>query len=121
MRVFCDYCHDLAEFAGGKWHCYGCRAWVNACPKSPVHKPMGRLAKHALRVLHVRAWFEFRDVWRADDSRWPEEERRKKAHLWLARELGLYPPHCNIGFFDEAMTQRVIDICSAVGAKKEAA
>jgi zinc-finger-containing domain len=118
----CPYCGQDAELTdkhfvaahgceGLVWWCRPCKAWAKAYPNSPTHKPMGRLANHALRVLHIRAWFEFRDVWQAFN--WTQH----KAQLWLAGELGIQPQYCQIGFFDEVMSQRVIDLCSAVGKK----
>lgn len=131
VQVVCDYCHEDAElvdksevyrqgFGGKVWLCRPCRAWVPAHPDSPVHKPVGRLAKATLRAKRLKAYVLFDQLWRATArlSGWEEHKARHAAYLWLAEEMGITPANCHIGRFDEAATQVVIDICSAVAMRK---
>jgi hypothetical protein len=84
---------------------------------------MGRLAKERLHSMRVRAYAAFDSVWQmvSGVQGWPEARARKAAYWWLAQELGLHQSECQISFFNEFNTQRVIDICMAVGGKKDVA
>lgn len=130
----CPYCGEDAVLVdksvvyrqgdGGKvWLCEPCRAWVGVEIGSRGNTPKGRLAKSLLRAKKVKAFFYFDRVWRwvAEQHNWSEWKARHAAYGWLAEQMGIKPEDCHIGFFDDAATQVVIDICMAVGAKKDVA
>ncbi len=75
---------------------------------------MGSLAKEDLRVLRRRAFFHFDQIWKSamNVNGWSRTKAYDTAYRWLAKQLGIPSSVCNIGFFDEARTLRVIDICS---------
>lgn len=123
VTVTCPYCDKPAIYGDGKWSCRPCKAWVRAYSSSPTHRPEGRLAKERLRGMRLNARKSFERLWRTDFNYrgWPRQRARDAAYSWLAQEMGIDHRDCHIGFFDEVKTQIVIDICSAVGAKKKAA
>lgn len=138
MRVIippvCPYCEEDAELTdkgfvykahhdGLIWICKPCRAWVPVHRNSPVHAPLGRLANRDLRAKRVKASFYFDRVWQlmAKQYGWSANKARQAAYAWLAREMCIPHQDCNLYAFDEAATQVVIDICSAVGVKKDVA
>ena len=92
-------------------------------PGSPVHAPLGRLANHTLRAMRVKAIYYFDQVWKqmAERRGWTPNQARGMAYGWLAREMGIPSSECNLYAFDEVRIQVVIDICSAVGMKKDVA
>lgn len=121
----CPYCRMSAilkpdsavyrrSYGGMVWLCVPCEAWVGCHRNSKRHAPLGRLAKAPLRVLKVRAHAEFDALWQAAMRLrgWTKTEARLRAYTWLAGEMGLQVVHTHIGFFDEAQTQRVIDLCT---------
>jgi hypothetical protein len=127
----CDYCGEDAvlrdknnrKHDGLVWACSPCRAWVGVHANSPVHAPLGRLANHELRAKRVKALYYFDQVWKSMAERrgWTSSQARGMAYAWLAREMSIPLQYCNIYGFDEDETQVVIDICSAVGGKKDVA
>jgi hypothetical protein len=73
--------------------------------------------------MHLKAYVSFEHLWRtvAATKNWPEARAKRVASLWLAEQLGVRQGECRIAFFGELMTQQVIDICMAVGEKKDVA
>lgn len=117
MEVICPYCEKPARFVTGRevyphrrdlwaqkfYLCSPCSAWVG-CHKS-TGKPFGRLANFQLRTIRSRAHAAFDPIWKDGPT------TRKDAYKWLAKEIGIEFAVCHIGDFDEAMCQRVIDVC----------
>lgn len=132
----CPFCSERAELvdksvvyvgepaqAGKVWLCWPCDAWVMA-HQDPPHRPTGTLAKALLRSKRLKATRFFESVWKTaakEDRSRTESEWRRLAYLWLAGELGISPQLCQIGFFGHVQVQAVIDICMAVGGKKDVA
>lgn len=89
----------------------------------PPYRPTGTLAKSLLRAQRRKATRLFEEMWRtaAKDMSRTEKEWRHIAYVWLAKEMGIPPERCQICFFGHAGTQQVIDICLAVGVKKDVA
>jgi hypothetical protein len=73
--------------------------------------------------MHLKAYASVEHLWRtvAATENWPEARAKRAANVWLAEQLGVLQGECRIAFFGELMTQQVIDICSAVGVKKDVA
>lgn len=122
----CPYCGkdsvymDSAFFYNGQsfgmvWACVPCRAFVGCHPGTDIS--LGRLAAADLRVLKMKTHEEFDKLWKtgAINRIWrkylPETTNRKKAYIWLARELGISSELCHIGMFDAPTCFNVIDIC----------
>jgi hypothetical protein len=126
INVRCDYCGQPAEFTwssthlyhgkdyGPAWQCLPCEAWVGC---HPDRRPLGRLANKALRRAKVTAHAVFdpmitKKIRRDGVSK---QQARGAAYRWLAEQLGIPGKDCHIGMFDEAMCQRVVEICLGKG------
>jgi hypothetical protein len=132
-RVHCPYCHEDAELVDKRevywqgvgalvWLCRPCRAWVPARKEFPF-RPIGTLADPALRAQRQKAFYLFESLWRSvkQTKGWSNERARNAGYSWLASEMGILPAKCRIEYFGRVQTQIVIDICSAVGGKKDVA
>lgn len=125
-KVICDYCNEPAELVTGNiiyprradlrklqfWRCFPCKARVG-CHKRSDAKPLGRLANKSLRKAKSAAHSAFDPIWKSGDV------KRRAAYEWLASRLGIEASDCHIGFFDEDMCQKVIDICSDLNKELE--
>jgi hypothetical protein len=102
------------------WNCDPCKAWVGVHRGSPRYAPLGRLATAELRALKVKAHAAFDAYWQAAISLrgWTKTRARYSAYKWLSEQLGIEMGLCHIGMFDEATTQRVIDVCAAQKERK---
>lgn len=48
----------------------------------------------------------------AFDTKWKSGQmKRSQAYNWLSQKLGIPKRDCHIVYFDEAMCQRVVDLC----------
>lgn len=117
MKVKCPYCKEPARLVTGEivythrpdlyhklfWYCQPCRAWVGT--HYGTEKPLGRLANKELRQLKIQAHAAFDPMWREGFL------KRNKAYRWLADQLKIPYKKCHIGYFDEEMCRRVIEVC----------
>lgn len=122
--VSCPYCNAPAELVRGDviyrgrpelhakrfWRCAPCGAHVGC--HAPNRRfgydgtqPLGRLANASLRKAKARAHALFDPFWKSGRM------SRVDAYTWLARELRIDVEACHIGEFDEAMCNRVEEIC----------
>lgn len=116
--VNCDYCGQPAECVTGAdvyphrpdlakkiiWECKPCDARVGCHPGTT--SPLGRLANDQLRALKVEAHAKFDPLWQSGQMKRPD------AYAWLASELEIEKSRCHIGYFNEDMCERVIEVCN---------
>lgn len=129
VEVSCPYCTQLAELVDGAevgrmrlgmvWLCRPCDAWVPCHPDSATYKPLGRLAKRELRTLRVIAGKAFDRIWVAGVKihGWSGTKARKTAYRWLAKEMGVSPFACQLGYFDEEQMRQAIGLCESFGSR----
>ena len=124
--VLCPYCCRPAALRstsahlyygrdyGPVWQCEPCEAWVG-CHKGG-HQPLGRLANAALRAAKQRAHAAFDPLWQAKmrQDGCAKNKARSKGYIWLAGQLGIAAQECHIGYFNEDMCARVVEVCQAV-------
>jgi hypothetical protein len=122
--VRCQYCSRPAQLLRGDvlyprrpdlaqrrfWRCEPCDAHVGCHPGT--EKPLGRLAKANLRELKQFAHGHFDPIWRSGGM------GRAEAYRWLADKLGIPAERCHIGWFDERMCCRVIEVCAAENIRR---
>lgn len=114
----CPHCTADVELVGneriygrpyGDWPwaflCTGCRAYVGLHPFTGI--PLGTLADGPTREARKRAKAAFNPKWRSGQM------SRSAAYAWLAEALGIERVgECHIGWFDVAMCDRVVTVCS---------
>lgn len=44
-------------------------------------------------------------------------QRRTRAYVWLAEQLGIPEAQCHFGWFDEATLRRVLELCAGCGPR----
>lgn len=125
----CDYCGEPSVFCPSSAHVYNgrdfgpiydcrkCDAYVGVHPGKD-RKPKGRLANAGLRKAKMAAHAVFDPLWKKKAARGDCNKKvaRGKAYKWLARELGMKPDDCHIGFFDVADCERVIQACAELAS-----
>lgn len=114
-EVLCPYCGRPAETVMGGvlyprgrakwanrlyWRCVPCIAHVGT--HQGTDKPLGSLAKPALRRMRRRAHEEFDQLW--GRGKWP----RRRAYQWLSARLGMPFADCHIGELDIGQCHAVI-------------
>lgn len=133
-EVLCPYCGRKAELVPGTvvygnnaspdpvWWCEPCDAWARVIPGSKRFKPIGRLATQALRDWQKIAHQAFDPLWTKRFQRAKREGKRKlaetlfaRAHAWLAGKLGIDRKGCRLGFFDEDLCARTVEVCQKYG------
>ena len=126
----CPYCGGTAKLVPGTsidphrpdlaprkfWSCKPCEAYVGVHRNSPRMVPLGRLADAELRREKRRAHAAFDPLWLRKMTRdeCSPGEARSAGYKWLARELGIPPRECHIGWMDAETCRRVVEICRAV-------
>lgn len=119
FTITCPYCHRPALRVNGRrvyphrpdlarrwfYQCEPCQAHVG-CHRRAPHKPLGTLAKPALRRARSQAHAVFDPLWRKGAM------TRDEAYEWLSRQLELPVDDCHIGQFDMLTCQRVLMICA---------
>lgn len=81
-----------------------CGAYVGMHPKTNI--PLGTLADQKTRDARKEAKSWFNPIWE------DELMTRTQAYHWLAGELGIQDvDECHIGWFDEDMCKRVMEVC----------
>lgn len=115
--VICPYCNNNALLAKGSqiylksdyfkdnkyyWICHVCEAWTG-CHKNSG-RPLGTPAKSNLRELRKKVHLKFDHYWKK------EKMSRNEAYLWLCRKLKCSICECHIGYFDEAMCTRALEM-----------
>lgn len=122
-RAICPYCDTPATLVehgdqlypyrrdfGMLWACT-CGAYVGCHPGSIL--PLGRLADRELREAKKAAHAVFDPIWKKEiENGAKHRAARTFGYAWLAKELGISPDQCHIGWFDVEQCQRVIDICT---------
>lgn len=123
-HAICPYCEtpaalvehgdDLYPYSrsfGPLWACR-CGAYVGCHPGTTL--PLGRLADNDLRAAKKLAHAVFDPIWQKniDGKATKAQAARSFGYAWLAKEMGISPDQCHIGWFDLAQCQRVIDICT---------
>lgn len=132
--VVCQECAQVAKLVGGDviyphrpdlyskrfWRCE-CGAYVGCHPGTNVAlgSPCGPVTKAERMAAHAA----LDPLWRLKMQRdgVPKHEARGAAYRWLAEQLGIASEDCHIGMMDAAMARRVVEVCTAVGRKQEAA
>jgi hypothetical protein len=95
--------------------CRSCDAYVG------VHKgtdtALGIVANKELREAKKEAHYYFDQIAKTSliNRIWPQYipdvTNRKKAYLWLSKEMGINEKYCHIGMFDIVDCKRVVEIC----------
>jgi len=120
VRIICSYCKKPASLVTGEeiyphrkdlyhkffWLCKPCDAYTG-CHRN-TNKPLGRLAGPELRKLKVMAHSAFDPLWKNGKM------KRKDAYKWLSDQLKINFSFCHIGYFDEQMCKKVIDVCKNI-------
>ena len=89
-----------------------CGARVGCHPGTavPMGLPCGAAASRARQVCHAA----FDPIWQAKVAAGASRENaRQAAYKWLAREIGIRPDECHIGYFNKAMADRAIAKCAS--------
>lgn len=122
-HAICTYCSKPATLAqhgddlypyrrdfGPLWACR-CGAYVGCHPGTVL--PLGRLANRELREAKKAAHAAFDPFWQKEiDAGTKARAARSFGYAWLAMEMGISPDQCHIGWFDLALCQEVIEICT---------
>lgn len=120
FNPLCPYCGSSSDLVTGRkvyrhrrdlwdlkfWYCdRGHEAAFVGCHKdNPDNTPLGRLANAELRKAKSAAHKAFDPLWK------DRQMTRSEAYQWLANELGLTKEEAHIGWFDEAMCAKVIEV-----------
>ncbi|MCM2547619.1 zinc-finger-containing protein [Burkholderia glumae] len=92
----------------GEWPwaylCGDCRAYVGMHPFTAI--PLGTLADGPTREARKRAKAAFNPLWETGGM------TRTAAYSWLAARLDIVFGECHVGWFDVAMCDRVVEVCS---------
>lgn len=82
-----------------------CDSYVGIHPKTDI--PLGTMANKATRSARKMAKAVFAPKWESGDM------TKDEAYAWLAGELGIADiNHCHVGWFDIAMCNKVVDVCT---------
>lgn len=122
----CPYCDAETEYIdsafiygnsfGMIYICKPCKAYVGV--HEGTDKALGRLADGELRKAKKAAhiWFDkisrttlINKIWK---EHFPNISNRRKAYIWLAKQMNIPEEICHIGMFDTEDCKRVIEICS---------
>ncbi len=118
MRVQCPYCEnpallvDSAEVYHGRSYgliylCRPCAAWVGV--HKGTHRPLGRLANAALRILKQKAHAAFDPLWlNAPGNR---QHMRNRAYAAMSDVLHIDRRFCHIGMFGDGECERAVLAC----------
>ena len=109
----CPYCQkeiqkvkskDVYGYTGfGKIYiCFPCNAYVGS--HKNTEEPLGTVAKIGRRNARMRAHAAFDPLWKNGGM------TRFEAYKWLADKLDIKLKNCHIGYFDEVLCNRVIQI-----------
>jgi len=111
---------DKPEWKSRMYYRCGCGASVSCHPGTGI--AAGRPASAATRYLRSKAHDVFDPIWRGlgQRSSIATGHARTRAYKWLARQLGIHPRTCHIGFFGPDELRRVIDICNQAAGKEAA-
>jgi len=113
----CVHCGKLARLTTGAeiyphrkdlahkpiWRCDPCDAHVGCHPKTD--NPLGRPSNRGLRASKRAAHEIFDRIWKKGSM------TRSEAYKWLSQQLGTDPVHTHIGYFDQALCSKVIEVC----------
>lgn len=87
-----------------------CGAWTRCHEGSGL--AMGRPASGATRYLRGKAHEALDAFWALSGrKRIATGYARKRAYKWLARELGIAPSACHIGWFTAEQCRQVVALC----------
>lgn len=86
----------------------GCKSYVSVHDGTEI--PMGRMADPELRQLRKECHKLFDALWRQGGSRKQQSNTRRAMYRALARRLDIPRKECHIGFFDNAMARRALEI-----------
>lgn len=121
----CPYCQKSTEYIDSKYIygksygmiyiCKPCNAYVGV--HKGTNKSLGRLADKKLREFKKEAhyWFDqisktnkINEIWK---KYIPKTTNRRKAYIWLSKQLEIDEKDCHIGMMNEVECKAVIDIC----------
>lgn len=104
--------HVYRRDYGPIWQCKECKAYVG-CHKGTT-EPLGRVADAGLRRAKNAAHKAFDPLWerKIRTQGVAKKKARSAGYAWLAEQLGVHGDHCHIGMFDEAMCQKVVEVCA---------
>ena len=121
----CPYCGAKTEYIdssfiygrsyGMIYICKPCDAYVGVHNNTDIS--LGRLANKELRRAKKIAHFHFDKIAKTSliNTIWPKYfksiSNRKKAYLWLSKQLGIPEDICHIGMFDIEQCNEVIRLC----------
>lgn len=111
--LFCPKCECKTELVDSSeiytrdygtkmWRCPQCGATVG-CHKGTMIA-LGRVADKHLRELKIKAHASFDRLWKS------RRMTRVQAYSWLAEQLGKPREFTHIGWFDEELCNKVIDV-----------
>lgn len=117
----CPYCSQESKLVnssiiygkdyGMMYLCEPCDAYVGTHDGTIISK--GRLANSSLRALKKEAHRYFDKLWekKMKVSNIKKGKARELAYDWLSRELGVPRTETHIGFFDDELTKKTIELC----------
>lgn len=124
VPTICPYCGSPVVLAGnsiiygkpfGNGKAYictryseGCRSYVSVHDGTEI--PMGRMADPELRELRKECHRRFDAIWRKHGPRKQQCDTRRAMYRALARRLNIARKECHIGFFNNEMARRALDI-----------
>ena len=126
----CPYCNRPTQYVNSKivygkksnygmiYYCKPCKAWVGVHPGTDI--ALGRLADSKLRKAKIAAHKAFDQIARTNliNKVWPKYipklNNRRKAYMWLAKQMNMTDEECHIGRFNILECKRVITICNRV-------
>jgi len=128
-KVTCPYCDNKATLHINSGVVYGGRNFgpIYLCDSYPMcdsyvgcHpdtvKPLGRLANKELRKWKNTAHKYFDPLWKTGKINeiypvYVQGGIRKKAYVWLSKQLGIKLDVTHIGMFDVDTCKEVVEIC----------
>lgn len=136
--INCPYCGEPAKLVTGKtiyphrrdlhdkpfYECAECGAYVGCHPGTT--DPIGTLANARTRRARTLAHAAFDPLWRDKSGlfatgghrRFNYGEARRRAYVWLAKQMDVTVNNCHIGMFDESQCARVVELCEAIKARQ---
>ena len=95
------------------FHCKMCDKYVGF--HRDTLKPLGYIADPELRKWRIKAHDSIDFLWKKKmvlKSNLTASRARKLAYKWLADQLGIHHQLAHIGFFDQYLCEKVVELCS---------
>ena len=102
---------------------YGCSGYPRCDVTVGAHPdgaPLGTPATATMKAARIRAHAAFDQLWKPLLGTMSKQRARGRAYRFLQRALDLPEGKCHIGMFDEAMCDRVVEVCRAELSRRHA-